>query len=113
MSITVSLDVNAKPPVTVSPDPYSVSAGPAATVTWVPAAGQTFTFKSLSGLPSPPFGTPSCTATQITVNDTPPAPGGPAITYPYTIIVESGGKTYSSDPPGLAGTQKKPGIRNG
>ncbi len=116
MSITVSLDINAKPPVTVSlPDPYPVSAGVAETLIWVPAAtGQAFKFKSLTFDNNPSaFGPPNVTPAQVTVQDTPAPPGGPANTYPYTILVESGGKTYSSDPPGLGGVQKKPGIRNG
>ena len=114
MSITVTLDTSAKPPVTVSPNPYDVSAGTAESLTWVPATGQTFTFKSLTFTSNPScMGTPGVTPAQVTVQDTNGTnPGSPAVTYPYTVVVEYNGQSYSSDETGVTGTGSKPGIRN-
>ena len=114
MSITVSLNTGAKPPVTVSPDPYDVSANTVESLTWVPATGQTFTFKSLTFANNPScMGTPNVTSAQVTVQDTNGTnPGSPAVTYPYTVVVEYNGLPYSSDNTGITGTGSKPGIRN-
>ena len=112
MSITVSLNTSVKPPVTVSPNPYDVSQGTAETITWVPASGQTFAFKSLTFANNPAcFGTPNVSNTQITVQDT-NNNAGPAITYTYTIVVSYNGQSYSSATTGPGGTGGDPGIRN-
>ena len=114
MSITVTLDTSAKPPVTVSPNPYDVSAGTAESLTWVPATGQTFTFKSLTFTSNPScMGQPSVTPAQVTVQDTNGTnPGSPAISYPYTVVVENAGISYSSAASGVTGTPTNPNIRN-
>jgi hypothetical protein len=114
MSITVSLDTSAKPPVTVSPNPYDVSAATAESLTWAPATGQTFTFKSLVFANNPScMGTPVVAPALVTVQDTNGTnPGSPAVTYPYTVVVEYNGQSYSSAETGITGGGTSPGIRN-
>jgi len=96
MAIQVSLNTSANPPVTVQPPIHDVNNGNQ-TIKWERASNQTFTFTSLSGLPNPPFSSPSVSATEISVVDN-NQNNGPAVYYPYTIVVTQNGVQYSSSP---------------
>jgi hypothetical protein len=113
MTIKVSLDPNAVPPVTVNPDPFNVNNGNQ-TITWVPDANQNFAFSSLTGLPNPPFSNLNIQNGQVTVQD---ANGnGSAGTYTYAISVTANGHTYSSGPspaPARAAVAAAPRILGG
>lgn len=94
--VTISLDTSADPPVSVDNPTLEVSSG-LHTITWVPAAGQTFTFPSdgaLTGLPSPPF-TTHVEENSITASDN----NGPGYQnyYVYTLTVLYGGQQYSTE----------------
>src|SRR5690348_8981212 len=93
MAVQVSLDTTANPPVTVNPRVHDVNRGNQ-TVTWERASNQTFTFSSLSGLPNPPFGTPSVSDSEITVSDNNTGP----VAYGYTIVVTYNNQQYSTAP---------------
>lgn len=93
MAVQVSLDTSADPPVTVNPRVHDVNRGNQM-VTWERASNQTFTFSSLSGLPNPPFGTPSVSDSEITVTDD----NRSAAAYGYTIVVTYNGQQYSTAP---------------
>lgn len=114
MPIYVSLTTSVKPPVTVSPDPCDVSAGTVESITWMPATGQNFTFKGLSFANKPSsMGTPNVTLALVTVQDTNGNnPGSPSTTYPYTVMVEYNGQSYSSVPLGIDGNFGDSAIRN-
>jgi len=96
MAIQVTLTPGANPPVTVQPPIHDVNNGNQ-TIKWERASNQTFTFTSLSGLPNPPFSSPSVSATEISVVDN-NQNNGPAVYYPYTIVVTQNGVQYSSSP---------------
>lgn len=96
MAVQVSLNTNGNPPVTVQPQLHEVNNGNQ-TVKWERASNQTFTFASLTGLPTPPFGTPSVSDSEITITDN-NQNNGPEVYYPYTIVVNYNGQQYSSAP---------------
>lgn len=91
-TIHVSLDTNANPPVTCSPKNQNINRGNDS-INWKPAAQQSFTFSSLTGLPNPPFTTPVISDDEITVSDNNTGAGD----YPYTLTVMSNGVPYSTD----------------
>jgi hypothetical protein len=121
MSIKVYLDTSAAPPVTCDPPTKEKSRGKNRRITWEPASGQKFDFSSLTFANDPPcFGTPTVKKKKITVRDD--NTGGSTVgEFPYTVVVASGGKTYSSDPPKSAvrsgkmttlGNSTSPTIKN-
>ena len=89
--IQVKLDTSATPPVTLIPNSVSINRGNNQ-ISWTPFAQESFTFVSLTGLPSPPFSGLTVTASSITVNDDNTAAGD----FPYTITVAYQGQNYSS-----------------
>jgi len=93
MAVQVSLDTSANPPVTVNPRVNNVNGGNQ-TINWERASNQTFTFTSLTGLPNPPFGTPSVSDSEITVTDN----NRSAAAYGYTIVVTYNNQQYSTVP---------------
>lgn len=93
MAVQVSLDTTADPPVTVNPRVHDVNSGNQ-TIKWERASNQTFTFTSLTGLPNPPFGTPSVSASEITVTDN----NTSAAAYGYNITVTLNNVSYSTAP---------------
>ena len=112
MTIKVSLDVNASPPVTVNPDKEHVNSGNQ-TITWVPAANQpafTFTGVTFSTTPNP-FSAPTITTdpAKMTVTEDNSTPG---VDYPYTITVSLNGISYSSASSGIGGKAGDPVIHN-
>ena len=112
MSIIVTLNTAAKPPVTVSPNPYDVTSKGLSEITWAPASGQTFKFVSLTPANNPSvFSAPTVTDGAIYMNDT-NNNAGPAIGYQYTIVVSLNGVNYSSATTGIGGTGGAPVIRN-
>ncbi len=113
MTILVSLNPNAKPPVTVSPNVYDLTLKGASQITWTPAAGQNFTFVSLTFQPSAShvLGPPQINAASISVNAN-NTNNGPAIDYPYTLIVSQNGQTYTTGTIGPTTTGGAPAIRN-
>ena len=93
-TITVSLNTSANPPVTV--DQPTLSVGPGLqTITWVPAAGQNFSFTSLTGLPNPPFSQAHVSNGSISISDNNNGPGVQNY-YTYTIVVTFNGQQYST-----------------
>ncbi|HEY2397240.1 MAG TPA: hypothetical protein VGH81_14860 [Rudaea sp.] len=110
MAIEVKLNTAASPPVTVQPRVHSVNHGNQ-TIEWVPFAQENFTFVSLTGLPNPPFSTPTVTDTKITVTDD-NQNAGSAVDYFYTIVVCSDGVEYSSAPSRISGGSSDPTIKN-
>jgi hypothetical protein len=107
MTIKVSLDTSANPPVTVDPDCHNVNQGNE-TIIWVRAANQVdFDFSSLT-IPDPPFGVPSIADSEISVTDQNDTPE----TYSYTISVTYGGNTYTSTKIGPAAGSGNPTIKN-
>jgi hypothetical protein len=113
MSIQVSLNPNAKPPVTVSPNVYDLTAKGASQITWSIASGQNFSFVSLSFQPNASrlLGTPQISAASISVSAD-NTNSGPAVDYPYTLIVSQNGVSYSTGPVGPESTGGAPVIRN-
>lgn len=112
MSIIVTLNTAAKPPVTVSPNPFDVTSSGLQSLTWIPASGQTFEFVSLTFANNPScFSAPTVNKAAIYVNDT-NTNAGPATTYPYTIVVSQNGVNHSSATTGLSATGGAPAIRN-
>lgn len=93
MAVQVSLDTTANPPVTVNPRVHDVNRGNQ-TIKWERANNQTFSFSSLSGLPNPPFGTPSISDSEISISDD----NTGAAAYGYTIVVSYNGNQYSTAP---------------
>ena len=110
MAVQVSLDTSTNPPVTVNPQIHDVNNGNQ-TIKWERASNQTFTFTSLSGLPNPPFGTPSVSSTEITVADD-NQNNGPAVYYAYTIVVTLNGKQYSTAASSPRAQATGPSIKN-
>ncbi|MDE2156158.1 MAG: hypothetical protein KGJ32_09750 [Xanthomonadaceae bacterium] len=90
-TIHVSLDTSADPPVTCSPKNQSMNRGNDS-IDWKPAANQSFTFSSLTGLPNPPFSTPIVSDSEITVTDDNQRSGD----YPYTLEVMYDGLPYTT-----------------
>lgn len=93
MAVQVSLDTTADPPVTVNPRVHDVNNGNQ-TIKWERASNQTFTFTSLTGLPNPPFDTPSVSASEITVTDN----NTGAAAYGYNITVTLNNVSYGTAP---------------
>jgi len=91
MAVQVSLDTSANPPVTVHPRVHDVNSGNQ-TIKWERASNQTFTFTSLTGLPDPPFGTPSVSDSEISVTDN----NRSAAAYGYTVVVTYNNQQYST-----------------
>lgn len=109
-NVHVSLNVNANPPVTCNPQHVPVDRGNAS-INWVPAAQQNFTFVSLSGLPNPPFTAPTVTNNQITVTDN-NRNNGPDVYYPYTLVVTLNGVQYSTAAGGITEQSTGPTVKN-
>jgi hypothetical protein len=84
-----------------------------APINWVPAAGQSFTFASLSGLPTSVFSNLTITSSEITVNDDNKNTGRNEIPYPYTLCVSYGNpsKTYCTGS-GSGGNPGDPTVNN-
>jgi hypothetical protein len=95
MAVQVSLVISANPPVTVNPRVHNVNSGNQ-TIKWERGSGETFAFYSLGGLPTPPFGTPNVTDSEITITDNNTTPAA----YAYTIVVTLNGTQYSTQPTG-------------
>lgn len=91
-TIQVRLDVNANPPVTVQPNPFSVNRGKAP-IKWERAAQQQFTFVSVSGLPQPPFSPKSQSDTEVTMDDD----NQSTQSFSYKVVVSLNGTQYSTD----------------
>jgi hypothetical protein len=108
MSIKVSLNTNAVPPVTVNPNPLHVNNGNEQ-IEWVPDANQNFAFASLTGLPNPPFSQLTVGSSKITVEDA--AGNGLSGTYTYSVSVLYDGHEYTSGP-GIIEGGGQPSIKN-
>lgn len=111
MAVQVSLNTSANPPVTVNPQVHDVNQGNQ-TVKWERANNQTFTFASLSGLPSPPFGaSPTISDSEMSITDNNP---GTDTYYAYTITVNYNGQQYSSSPsqPRITDQNSGPTVHN-
>lgn len=109
-TIHVSLDTSANPPVTCSPVHQPMNRGNDS-INWKPAANQTFTFASLTGLPNPPFSTPSVSDGEVTISDN-NQNNGPEVAYPYTLCVEFNGQTYCTGPVNPTGGNGNPTVNN-
>ncbi|TAN08719.1 MAG: hypothetical protein EPN38_02020 [Rhodanobacteraceae bacterium] len=97
-TVHVSLDTSVSPPtVTCSPAHAPMNRGKDS-INWKPAAHQSFTFASLTGLPNPPFSTPTVTDDLITVSDD-NQNNGPEIAYPYKLCVKYNNQTYCTPDP--------------
>lgn len=103
---TVSLNPNANPPVSIDPQLHEASASNSV-VTWVAAAGQSFTFTNVFGLPLGVFTNTQVSGSQITVHD-----NGQSGYFPYVIVVTSNGVQYSSRPTGPTAQSTGPTIHN-
>lgn len=68
-----------------------------ASIKWLPAQNQSFTFASLTGLPASVFTTPKVTAGEITTTDN-NQNNGPDIAYPYQVCVLYGGQPCCTPP---------------
>lgn len=113
MSIKVSLDTNADPPVTVNPTVENVNNGNQ-TITWVPAAEQPdFTFVGVAFLKDQSqFGNlaVSTSPVQMSVTENNDDPGQ---NYPYVIMVNLDGIDYCSVlSTGTTGNGGTPTIHN-
>jgi hypothetical protein len=108
MTIKVSLNVNAKPPVapvSVNPTKENVNRGNQR-ITWVRDANQpAFTFDNVAFPPNAPFSAPTKTGngTEMTVTENNTATAD----YPYTLTVNLNGTIYSTAP------STKKGVGNG
>lgn len=112
MAVEVSLNPSANPPVTVQPPLHSVDRGND-TIKWKAAAGQNFTFTSLSIANNPScFGTPSVSDSEISVTDNNQNNGPDSVYYGYTIVVSANGQSYSSAVGGPAAQSSGPTIKN-
>lgn len=101
MDLIVKLSKTTPPELTVTPDNDVVSRGSAAiALTWkrdTTGANFTFTANSVTGLPSPPFTTPTYNSGTNTVTATDNyVSGSPAADYPYTLTVMVGTTPCSS-----------------
>src|SRR5215469_969599 len=110
--VKVSLNTDASPPVTLDPNNCPVNRGND-TIQWVedpqsPFKG--FTFSSLTGLPNPPFGTPTKNQnqTEISLGDNNTA----TAEYPYTIVVSYNNTQYSSAGAKIGSDPGDPTIKN-
>jgi hypothetical protein len=109
-TVLVSLDTNAKPPVTCAPETLSVTELNE-NIMWIPESGQTFTFKSLKIKDDPScFKDLVVTDDQVSVTDE--NDGGGDTDYPYTLKVILDGKEYSSHTSEAGGTGGSPSINN-
>lgn len=109
-TITVQLDVDAVPPVTVDNPDQPVEVSGTSAIQWVRAPGQSFTFTSLV------FAAADCPikvnhfdpgVTVVTANDDNTSPG----TYSYHIVVDFEGTHYHTGV-GPAGDEDDPSIEN-
>jgi hypothetical protein len=111
MSITVTLDTSANPPVTCNPD-VTVKERGDDTITWKPASGSTFTFCGLE-IQGECFTNLNLSDDKITIKDhnhTSTSSGD----WAYTVYVRSADGTtfYSSQSDGLPGGPSDPMIQN-
>ncbi|HJR14037.1 MAG TPA: hypothetical protein VJ833_09095 [Rhodanobacteraceae bacterium] len=96
-TVHVSLDTSVSPPVvTCNPKHLPVDHGKAP-INWLPAKDQSFTFASLTGLPTSVFAAPTVTDGEITTSDN-NQNNGPEIAYPYQVCVSYGRQTYCTPP---------------
>lgn len=109
-TITVSLDINADPPVTVNTPDLVITSTGNQTIQWVPGGSTAFTFTSLTVLTTPnPITIDPVTDTLITATDDNETSG----TYTYRISVLSNGIPYSTDYAGpAAGDPGDPHLEN-
>ena len=111
MPVQVSLNPTAHPPVTVNPQVHNVNQGNE-TIRWELAAGQNFSFTSLSFAGNPScFGSPSISNSEISVVDNNPH-NGTETTYPYTLVVTANGQQYSSAGSRIQQQSTGPSIKN-
>lgn len=110
MPVQVSLNPTGHPPVTVNPPVHNVNHGNE-TITWERAAQQNFTFVSLTGLPSPPFSSPSISDSEISVTDN-NQNNGTETSYPYILVVTANGQQYSSAGSRIQQQSGGPTIKN-
>ena len=101
---TVTLDVNATPPVTILGGDIVLNSGEEAEIEWSPAEGESgWTFSKITlsdqvtSLPDPPFSDVSVSDDEISVKDdnTSSVDNG---TWNYSICVVQGTTEYWSDP---------------
>lgn len=110
--VKVSLNTTATPPVTLDPNRCPVNRGKDS-IRWVEdsqSPDKGFTFYSLTGLPDPPFDTPTKNQnqTEMSVGDDDTGPSE----YPYTIVVSYDGAQYSSAGAKIGGNPGGPTIKN-
>jgi hypothetical protein len=99
-TVTVSLDISADPPVTVSTQNLIIDSTGDQTINWVPGGSTSFTFKSLEVITDPnPITVTSVTDSLVIATDDNEAPG----TYTYRIVVTSDNVQYSTDQSGVTG----------
>jgi hypothetical protein len=91
--VVVTLDINSKPAVTLDPLILDIDVAGVETIHWVPALGSTFSFVALIFRGKNPFFNTVVSNTEITSRDTNQA----CEEHPYIILVESGGRYYSSE----------------
>ncbi|MGH8042601.1 MAG: hypothetical protein ACREPN_11210 [Rudaea sp.] len=112
MTIKVSLDTSATPPVTVNPTKEHVNNGNQ-TVIWVPAANQpAFAFVGVTFSTNPnPFSAPTISSNpvQMSVTENNTQSG---VDYPYTITVSYNGTNYNSGTQGIRAGGGSPIIHN-
>lgn len=105
MDLLVKLVLTPQPALTVNPL-HEVDSGGPTTLKWIrDTTGANFQFSSssVSGLPNPPFSTPSYDPSNNTVTVTDSHPGQTA-TFTYALSVTSGTTPYSAS--------GSPSIRN-
>jgi hypothetical protein len=105
-TVTVTLDITAQPPVTMTPPQLDIDSG-AETIHWTPARGSTFTFAALVFNDRNPFCNVVVTDTEITARDSNQAKEE----HPYNVLVKANG-TYYSSAIGITGGGNGPTIRN-
>lgn len=101
MNLIVKLVTTPTPLLTVTPDDEEISPGGTATLMWIrDTTGAEFQFSSTSvtGLPDPPFSTPSYSPTQNTISVTDTHLGASSQgNFGYNLSVTSGGTSYPSN----------------
>lgn len=110
--VQVSLDTSVTPPVVnCNPTHVPVDRGNAS-INWVPAPHQSFTFDSLSKLTDPPFKLPpTISDSEITVDDDNQNKGS-EIAYPYKLCVKYNNHIYCTPPPNPKTGNGSPTINN-
>ncbi|HKT41636.1 MAG TPA: hypothetical protein VJQ86_04695 [Rhodanobacteraceae bacterium] len=111
-TVHVSLDTSVNPPVvTCNPEHLPVDHG-SAPINWLPAKNQSFTFASLTGLPTSVFTTPTVTDGEITTTDN-NQNNGPETVYPYTLCVSYGNPSQTCcTGSGTGGNPGDPTVNN-